>query len=74
MRNIQHVCAVAVLTLILAFSTLAGEIQAPGVTAAAGVIQPPGVSTAGEIQLPGATADPLTEMALGFLLNLSSLL
>ena len=73
MRNIQQVCAVAALTLTIAFSTLAGEIQAPGVTAA-GVMQTPGVTAAGVIQFPGATADPMTEMALGFLLNLSSLL
>lgn len=73
MTNIRQICAVVVLTLALAFSTIAGDMQAPGITSS-GDMQTPSVSAAGDMQFPSATADPLTEMALGFLLNLSSLL
>jgi hypothetical protein len=45
----------------------------PGVTAQ-GVTEAPGVTAMGDMQTPGATTNPMTEMALGFLLNLSSLL
>ncbi|HEV2912036.1 MAG TPA: hypothetical protein VGX92_01860 [Pyrinomonadaceae bacterium] len=84
MKNIRQVCAAAVLTLTLAFTTFAGVIQAPGVTTtsemsfpgvtAQGVTEAPGVTAMGDMQTPGATTNPMTEMALGFLLNLSSLL
>ena len=73
MRNIQQLCAAGVLTLIITISAFAGVIQTPGVTAA-GEMLTPGVAATGETQFPGATADPMTDILLGFLLNLSSLL
>lgn len=73
MKTFRHFCTAVVLTLSLALSAFAGEMQFPGITAT-GDMQAPGVSAAGEIQLPGATADTVTEMALGFLLNVSSLI
>jgi hypothetical protein len=84
MRNIKQLCVAAVLTLVITIPTFAGVIQTPGDTVngvtpppdatATGEMQTPGVNAAGDMQFPGATTDPLTEMALGFLLNLSSLL
>jgi hypothetical protein len=75
MTNFRQFCAAVTLMLVLTFSAFAGDIQLPGQTVTfAGDTQTPGVTAAGEILTPGATADPLTEMALGFLLNLSSLL
>jgi hypothetical protein len=48
--------------MALAFSAFAGDMLTPGVNAQ------------GEMSTPGATANTVTEMALGFLLNVSSLL
>ena len=64
MKRLQQFCVITTLTLTLALSAFAGEMGCPGVTAA------------GEMQFPGvsATADPVTEVALGFLLNAASLL
>jgi len=62
MRIIRQFCAVTGLTMALAFSAFAGDMLTPGVNAP------------GEISTPGATANTVTEMALGFLLNVSSLL
>lgn len=73
MRSIRQFCAVFVLTLVLALSAFAGDMGFPGITAP-GEMQTPGVTAADEISIPGVTVDPLTEMSLGFLLNLSSLL
>ena len=70
MRSIRQFCAAFGLTIVLAFSAFAGDMLGPGVTAN-GEMGCPGATTAGDIQLPG---DLATEIALDFLLNLSSLL
>jgi len=61
MKKFQQLCAAFILMLSLSFSAFAGEILLPGVTAP------------GEMHTPGATADPVMEIALGMLLNVSSL-
>ncbi len=63
MRSFRRFCATFFLVLALFFPALAGDIQLPGVTAVS------------DITLPGdsAAADPLMEIGLGILLNLSSL-
>jgi hypothetical protein len=73
MRTIQQLCVAGVLTLIFTISAAAGVMQTPGVTAGGDMLTP-GVTAAGEIQFPGATGNPMTDVLLGFLLNLSSLL
>ena len=73
MSNIRQICTVVVLTLVLASSAIAGDMQAPGITSS-GEISLPGETVAGEISTPGVTADMVTEIALGILLNVSSLL
>jgi hypothetical protein len=70
MRSIRQFCAAFSLTIVLACSTFAGDMLGPGV-AANGEIGGPGATTAGDIQLPGDLAE---EIALGLLLNVSSLL
>jgi hypothetical protein len=62
MRGVRQFCAAAVLTLTITLSASAGEISFPG------------EAVAGEISTPGVTADPVMEIALEFLLNVSSLL
>jgi hypothetical protein len=62
MKSIRKFFVASSLMIALAFSTFAGEMSAPGVT------------VAGEISTPGVTADTVTEVALEFLLNVSSLL
>lgn len=59
--------AVSMLVLVLACSASAGDIPFPGVTAA------PPATTSGEMQYPGATVDPLTEIALSLLQSALSL-
>lgn len=62
MKNFRKFFAATVLTLALAFSTFAGEIGFPGVTAT------------GDMSAPGITAlDPVTEAALSLLQSLLSL-
>ena len=82
MKNFRKICAVAVLTLMIAFPTFAGEILAPGVVepqptpqcSATGDIGMPGASVTGEILGPGMAAlDPVTEAALDLLQSLLSL-
>jgi hypothetical protein len=72
-KNVRQFCIAVVFTIGLTIPVFAGEIQLPGENASVKP-QTPGTTAAGEISFPGATADPLTEMALGFLLNVSSLL
>lgn len=80
MRNFGQFCrkgfTVSVLVIALACSTLAGDIPYPGVTATdsptlSGDMQHPVVSssvtTSGEMQFPGATVDPVTEIVLSLL-------
>lgn len=77
MRNFSQFCrkcmAVFTLVLVLAYPTLAGEMQYPGVAtpppATTGDTQFPGVTSStemadGEIQFPGSTVDPITGMAI----------
>jgi hypothetical protein len=73
MKKLQQFCVITTLTLTLTLSAFAGEMGCPGVTANNDT-PPPSGNVAGEILTPGATTDTMTEMALGFLLNLSSLL
>lgn len=62
MRSIRQFCAAFVLTLILTISAFAGDMGFPGVTAP------------GEISTPGVTASTVIDVALGLLLNVSSIL
>ncbi len=71
MRNIRQLCIAAFLTLTLAFPVFAGEIHLPGVTAPD---ETQSETVAGDILTPGATDDSAIEVALGFLLDVSSLL
>jgi hypothetical protein len=73
MRSIQKLCAAFGLTIILAISAFAGDMLGPGLTAT-GEMSTPGVSATGDIQAPGVIADPTTEVALGFLLDVLSLI
>jgi hypothetical protein len=82
MKILRQFFAVTALTLVLAFSSLAGDIQFPGATnpsppqqsCVTGDISCPGATATGEISFPGVVAlDPVTEAALGLLKSLLSL-
>ena len=70
MKQLGQLCASVLLTLVLALSAFAGNIEFPGVTSQSS--QP---SAAGDILTPGVSApiDPLTALALGLLQNALSL-
>ena len=76
MRKFRQPFAAAVLTLLLTFSTFAGDIQIPGIQT-----EPPAVtgqmdtpSTTGDMTAPGAVSlDPLTEAALSLLQSVLSI-
>jgi hypothetical protein len=72
MRSIRQSCVAFVLTLVLALSAFAGDIQLPSQTVA-GEMSFPGETVAGDMLAPGVTADSVVEIALGFLLDVSSL-
>jgi hypothetical protein len=82
MKQLKQLCAAVLLTLALALSAFAGNMEYPGVTSqstqpsATGNMDTPAVtssqpSAAGEMSAPGATTsiDPLTVLALGLLQN-----
>lgn len=82
MKTFRQFLAAAVLTLVLSFSGLAGDIQFPGVTnspspqqsSVTGEISMPGATATGDMPTPGVTAlDPVTEAALSLLQSLMSL-
>lgn len=66
MKHLKQLCASIILTLALALSAFAGNIEFPGVTSQSS--QP---SAAGNMEYPGAntSVDPLTVVALGLLQN-----
>ena len=72
MRSLSQLCRqfvfVSVLVLAFAGSTFADVIQFPGSSTAA-----PPATTNGDMQYPGATVDPATEVALSLLQNVLSL-
>jgi hypothetical protein len=79
-KNLRHLFAATVLTLALALSSFAGDVQFPGVNAtstdeqSSGETQFPGATAAGDILTPGLTAlDPATEAALGLIRSLLAL-
>lgn len=79
MKKLQQFCAIATLTLTLTISAFAGEMGCPGVTATC-ELTPPSVEAeniAGDTQTPSTmddTGDSIMEIALGLLLDVSSLL
>jgi len=76
MKKLQQFCVIATLTLTLTISAFAGEMGCPGVTATCELSPPPAGSenTAGDTHTPSATDDSVLEIALGLLLDVSSLL
>ena len=73
MNTFRQFCAAATLSLALTFSAFAGEIQTPGITTT-GDACGSGAASAGEVHALSATNGPLMEIALGFLLKISSML
>jgi hypothetical protein len=81
-KNIRHLCTALLLMLVLAFSTMAGEMQGPGITSepptpgtSSGEIQFPGVTAAGEMQGPGiAETASATEFAMSLVYSVMSVL
>jgi hypothetical protein len=79
MKKLQQFCVIATLTLTLTISAFAGEMGCPGVTATCELSPPPVVTEniAGDMHTPSATDgtdDSFMEIALGLLLDVSSLL
>jgi hypothetical protein len=72
-NSIRQFCAAFLMTFLLAIPAFSGDMGFPGVNRPAEQ-PPPAATTAGEILTPGATGDPVIEIALGFLLDVSSLL
>ncbi len=72
MRTIQHFCVASVLTLTITISAFAGVMQTPGAPAP-DEQQTSSETVAGEMSTPSVTDDSLMEIALGFLLDVSSL-
>lgn len=73
MIKIRQFYAAALLTLALTFPTYAGDMGCPGVTATCQTIT--AIETvASEMQDSSAIGDPVMEIALSFLLDVSSLL
>lgn len=76
MKKLQQFCVIATLTLTLTISAFAGEMGCPGVTASC-ELTPPSVeteNTSGDMHTPSATNDSVLEIALGLLLDVSSLI
>lgn len=82
MKTFRQFLAAAVLTLVLSFSSLAGDIQFPGVSSSppqpqssiTGDISIPGATATGEMSAPGVIAlDPALEAALSFLQSVLAL-
>jgi hypothetical protein len=73
MKKLQQFCVIATLTLTLTISAFAGEMGCPGVTSTC-ELDPSGETQAGDILTPGAMDDSVVEIALGLLLDVSSLL
>jgi hypothetical protein len=77
MRKARQLCVASLLTLILTFPALAGEIQLPGVASpppqqpsVTGEMACPGASVAGQMDTGLASdADSVAEIALNFLVN-----
>ncbi len=76
MKKLQQFCAIATLTLTLTISAFAGEMGCPGVTATCELSPPPVEveNIAGDMQTPSVTDETVMEIALGWLLDVSSLL
>jgi hypothetical protein len=82
MKDFRRFFAAAALTLALTFSTLAGDIQSPGILTqpppATGPMDTPkitDVSCSSDISYPGdVSLDPLTEVALSMLQSVLSIL
>ncbi|HEX8709746.1 MAG TPA: hypothetical protein VF723_16010 [Pyrinomonadaceae bacterium] len=84
MKNFQRFCVSLLLTLMIALTAFAGDMDFPGVTStppppsqtsATGDMTCPGANAAGDMQFPGVTAiDPMTEITLDLLQSLMSLL
>jgi hypothetical protein len=72
MKRLQQFCVIATLTLTLTISAFAGEMGCPGVTSTCELTPPETI--AGDVLTPGATDDSVIEIALGLLLDVSSLL
>jgi hypothetical protein len=76
MKQLRQLCAAGALTLALALSAFAGDIDTPGITAPP---PPPSQSVTGEIQTPGVTsssdiaADSVLEIALDLMQGVLSL-
>ncbi len=69
MKQLKQLCAAVLLTLALALSAFAGDIEFPGVTSS-----PSQPSASGDISTPATTSiDPLTAVALSILQNALSL-
>ena len=62
MKKFQQLCAATLLTLALALSTFAGEMQAPNVIAPPP--PQPGITSTGDIQLRGSSAEGQIETSL----------
>ena len=70
MKKLQQFCSAVVLMLLLTFSAIAGDIQAPGVA----VEPPPQTALTGDMGSPKAVAlDPLTEITLKMLESILSI-
>lgn len=76
MRSLRQYCVALFLASLLATQAFAGDMGFPGVNVPQEVEPPPppAEQVAGDTQFPGAMADPVTEIALAFLLDVSSLL
>jgi hypothetical protein len=82
MKNLRQFCAAIVFTLVLTFSTFAGDINAPGATtqpppppqpSATGGMGHSGVVSTGDTAcLDAATLDPLAEITLKMLQSMLS--
>ena len=63
MKKIQQFCAAVILTLVLAFHALAGQMET-----LIAISPPPTVTTEGQITtMSGEAVDPVTEMAISLL-------
>lgn len=62
MKSFQQLCAAAVLTLLLTIPAFAGDMQTPG------------TPTSDDGQTSGSIAGSIMELAVGYWLNMSSLL
>jgi hypothetical protein len=72
-KSIRQFCAAFLLTLVLALTALAGDMSFPGIATADQAPSPPNSTAAGDMHTPDVTSESVVEVALGFLLDVASL-